>query len=123
MADESAFGPEEVRSLLALRAADIINIKLMKAGGIARVLRIADIAAEHGVPCMMGCMLESGLSVTAAAHVAAARPDTITLIDLDGPALCAFDPLDGGVRFDGAHIDFSHAPGLGIRAVHHLEWL
>jgi o-succinylbenzoate synthase len=123
MADESAFGPEEVRSLLTQRAADIINIKLMKAGGIARALRIADIAAEFGVPCMMGCMLESGISVTAAAHVAAARPDTITLIDLDGPVLCAVDPLDGGVGFDGAHIDLPHTPGLGIRAVHHLEWL
>ena len=123
MADESAFGPEEVQTLLKQRAADIVNIKLMKAGGIARALRIADIAAEHGVPCMMGCMLESGISVTAAAHVAAARPNTIRLIDLDGPALCAIDPLEGGARFDGARIDLLPTPGLGIHAVHHLEWL
>jgi o-succinylbenzoate synthase len=123
MADESAFGPEQVRWLLEQGAADIINIKLMKAGGIARALRMADIAAEYGVPCMMGCMLESGISVTAAAHVAAARPHTIRFIDLDGPALCAIDPLDGGARFDGAHIDLPQSPGLGIDAVHRLEWL
>ena len=123
MADESAFGPEEVRLLLTRRAADIINIKLMKAGGIARALRIADIAAEYGAPCMMGCMVESGISVTAAAHVAAARPDTIRFIDLDGPALCALDPLNGGARFAGAHIDLPQAPGLGIHAIDHLEWL
>ncbi|HEX7816615.1 dipeptide epimerase [Dyella sp.] len=122
MADESVFGPEDVQRLLREKAADIVNIKLMKAGGIARALRIADIAADHGVPCMMGCMLESGISVAAAAHVAAARPDTIRLIDLDGPQLCAIDPVRGGVRFHGPHIDLSRSPGLGIDHVERLQW-
>jgi o-succinylbenzoate synthase len=121
MADESVFGPRDATEIIRRRAADIVNIKLMKAGGISNALRIADIAAAHGVPCMMGCMLESSISMAAAAHVAIARPDVITRIDLDGPSLCVFDPVDGGVSFDGPRISVSDAAGLGIRGVRGLE--
>lgn len=123
MADESVFGPAEVIDLIRMRAADIVNIKLMKAGGIANALRIANIAGLHGVACMMGCMLESSISVAAAAHVAVARSSVITRVDLDGPALCKFDPVDGGVVFDEALIAIPDAPGLGIRGIRGLEQL
>lgn len=121
MADESVFTPADVTEIIRLRAADIINIKLMKAGGITNALRIADIAGAHGIPCMMGCMLESSISVTAAVHVAIARSAIITRIDLDGPSLCIFDPVEGGVRFDGPRITVSDAPGLGVRNIRGLE--
>jgi o-succinylbenzoate synthase len=123
MADESVFSPRDVTELIRLRAADIINIKLMKAGGITGALRIADIAAAHGIPCMMGCMMESSISVAAAVHVAIARADVITRIDLDGPSLCTFDPAEGNVRFDGPRITVGDAPGLGIRNLRGLEAL
>nr|WP_063572901.1 dipeptide epimerase [Luteibacter rhizovicinus] len=123
MADESVFAPSDVTEIIRLRAADIINIKLMKAGGITNALRIADIAAAHGMPCMMGCMLESSISVAAAVHVAIARSEVITRIDLDGPSLCAFDPVDGGVHFDGPHIAVGDAPGFGIRNLRGLDAL
>ncbi|MET0935147.1 MAG: dipeptide epimerase [Luteibacter sp.] len=121
MADEGVFGPRDAIEIIRRRAADIINIKLMKAGGIRNALRIADIAAIHGVECMIGCMLESSISVAAAVHVAIARADVITRVDLDGPSLCAYDPVDGGVTFDEARIAVSDAPGLGIRHVRGLE--
>jgi len=121
MADESVFGPTEVIELIRMRAADIINIKLMKTGGISNAIRIADIAAIHGVDCMIGCMLETSISVAAAAHVAVAKSNVITKIDLDGPSLCAFDPVDGGVTFNESEITVSDAPGLGIRAIRGLE--
>jgi o-succinylbenzoate synthase len=121
MADESVFTARDVTEIVRSRAADIINIKLMKAGGITNALRIADVAAAHGIPCMMGCMLESSISVAAAVHVAIARSDVITRIDLDGPSLCALDPVDGGVRFDGPHISVDGGPGLGIRNLRGLE--
>ncbi|MGJ4728568.1 dipeptide epimerase [Luteimonas sp. SDU101] len=117
MADESVFGPLEVIRLIEQRAADIINIKLMKTGGISNAIRIADIAALYGVECMIGCMIETSISVAAAVHVAIAKSDVITKIDLDGPSLCAFDPVDGGVSFNEAEISVSEAPGLGIRAI------
>ncbi|HUH56438.1 MAG TPA: dipeptide epimerase [Rhodanobacter sp.] len=121
MADESVFGPMEVIELIRLRAADIVNIKLMKAGGISKAVKIADIAAMYGVECMIGCMLESSISVAAAVHVAVAKSSAITRVDLDGPSLCRFDPVDGGVIFNGPKISIGDAPGLGIREIRGLE--
>ncbi|NID05559.1 dipeptide epimerase [Luteibacter jiangsuensis] len=121
MADESVFGPAEVMDLIRMRAADIINIKLMKTGGISNAIRIADIAGLYGVECMIGCMLESSISVAAAVHVAVAKSDVITKVDLDGPSLCAYDPVDGGVNFNESEISISEAPGLGIREIRGLE--
>src|SRR5688572_23469011 len=121
MADESVFGPMEVIELIRMRAADIINIKLMKTGGISNAIRIADIAAMHGVDCMIGCMLESPVSVAAAVHVAVAKSEAITKVDLDGPSLSQFNPVEGGVLFNESEISITDAPGLGIRSIQGLE--
>ena len=121
MADESVFGPMEVIDLIRMRAADIINIKLMKTGGISNAIRIADIASMYGVECMIGCMLEGAISVAAAVHVAVAKASVITKIDLDGPSLCAYNPVHGGVIFNESEITVQDAPGLGIRTIEGLE--
>ena len=121
MADESVFGPTEVIELIRMRAADIINIKLMKTGGLSRAIQIADIAGLYGVECMIGCMIESSISVAAAVHLAGAKSSVIIKIDLDGPSLCAFNPVDGGVIFNESEITVTDAPGLGIREVRGLE--
>ncbi len=121
MADESVFGPMEVIELIRMRAADIVNIKLMKTGGLSNAIRIADIAAIYGVDCMIGCMLEGSISVAAAVHLAVAKSHAITKIDLDGPSLCAFNPVDGGVLFNDSEISVTDAPGLGIREIRGLE--
>jgi L-alanine-DL-glutamate epimerase-like enolase superfamily enzyme len=121
MADESVFGPAQVIELIRMRAADIINIKLMKTGGLSNAIRIADIASLHGVECMIGCMLESSISVAAAAHLAVAKADAITKVDLDGPSLSQFNPVDGGVIFNESEISITDAPGLGITQVRGLE--
>ena len=117
MADESVFGPSEVIELIRLRAADIINIKLMKTGGLSGAIQIADIAAVHGMECMMGCMLESSVSVAAAAHLAAAKSQVITKIDLDGPSLCLNDPVIGDTVFNEAEITLGTRPGFGVSDV------
>ena len=121
MADESVFGPLQVIDLIERRAADIINIKLMKTGGLSNAVRIADIAALYDVQCMIGCMIETSISVAAAVHLAVAKSDVITKIDLDGPSLAQFDPVDGGVTFNESEISISDAPGLGIRSIRGLE--
>lgn len=123
MADESVFGPAEVIDLIRMRAADIINIKLMKTGGISKAIQIADICAIYQVECMIGCMIETGISVAAAAHLAVAKSHVITKVDLDGPSLCQFNPVEGGVVFDESEIRLSDAPGLGIRGIRGLESL
>ncbi len=114
MADESVFGPSEVIELIRMRAADIINIKLMKTAGLSQAIQIADIAGQHGIDCMMGCMLESAVSVAAAAHLAAAKSQVITKIDLDGPSLCASDPVLSDTVFNEAEISLGQRPGFGV---------
>ncbi len=123
MADESTFGPKQVIDLIQMRGADIINIKLMKTGGISNAIKIADIAAVYDVKCMMGCMLETSIGVSAAAHVAVAKSSSITRIDLDAPSLATVNPVNGGVTFDGAEITISDAPGLGIESISELSML
>ncbi len=113
LADESVFSPEDAIKLIQGRAADLINIKLMKTGGIYQAQKICAIAETYGVECMIGCMLESKIAVSAGAHLAAAK-GIITRADLDGPALCQIDPYEGGPIFDGPWIRMNETPGLGI---------
>ena len=116
LADESVFSPLDALEIIRRRAADLINIKLMKTGGIHQALKICDIASLYGVECMMGCMLESKLAVSAAAHLCAAR-GIVTRADLDGPSLCAEDPFTGGPDYDGPVIRMNDLPGIGITTV------
>ena len=67
LADESVFSPEDAFKILQMKAADLINIKLMKCGGIYNALKIINLAEVVGVECMIGCMLEAKVSVNAAA--------------------------------------------------------
>jgi o-succinylbenzoate synthase len=122
-ADESSFGPREVIDLIQMRGADIINIKLMKTGGISNAIKIADIAALYDIDCMMGCMLETAIGVSAAAHVAVAKANSITRVDLDAPSLATVNPVVGGVSFNGSEIRISDAPGLGIDTISELSML
>lgn len=123
MADESTFGPKEAIDLIQMRGADIINIKLMKTGGIYNAVKIADIAEVYDVKCMMGCMLESSIGVSAAAHVAVAKSNIITRVDLDAPSLTTVNRVKGGVTFDGPDISIPDAPGLGIEGIDDLTML
>ena len=122
LVDESVFTRADAVRVLEAGAADMINIKLDKAGGITEALAIADVCADNGVKCMMGCMLEGAVSVGAAAHVAAARPETITLVDLDAPMLCAEHPVVGGVHFGIPEIAIPNRPGLGIERIEGVQW-
>lgn len=116
LADESVFSPEDAIRLIRERGADLINIKLMKTGGIYEALKICAMGESFGVECMIGCMLESKIAVSAAAHLAAGK-GIITRADLDGPSLCKEDPYIGGPTFDGPRIIMNDEPGMGIREV------
>lgn len=113
LADESVFSPHDTVKILQERAADLINIKLMKSGGIYNALKICGIAEVYGVECMIGCMLESKISVSAAAHLGAAKK-IITMIDLDGPALCKVEPISGGPVFNNSIIKMPSQSGIGF---------
>ena len=86
-----------------------INIKLAKSGGIREAVRMAHAARALGLGVMLGCMLESGLGIAAAAQVASLCDH----VDLDGNVLLAEDPWPGVELTDGVQLP-SEAPGLGV---------
>lgn len=116
LADESLYSPADAATILRMGAADLLNIKLMKCGGLYNALKICTMAEVYGVECMIGCMLEAKISVNAAVHLACAKK-VITKVDLDGPVLCSEDPILGGAVFNEKDITVSDAPGLGILGV------
>lgn len=116
MADESMFTAQDARELLEMQAADLLNIKLMKCGGIYKALQIVEIAEEYGVECMLGSMVESKISLTAAAHLAAAKK-SITRVDLDAAILLKEDPVIGGFHKNIPWFSLDDSPGLGITDV------
>lgn len=113
MADESVFSPLQAFEVLKIRAADLINIKLMKAGGIYKAQIINHMAEECGVECMVGSMIESKLGVSAAAHLAASKKN-ITRFDFDAPLMLIRDSIQGGVSYEGRFMTLPDKPGLGI---------
>ena len=114
LADARVFSPADALRIMQTGAADFVNIKLMKCGGITNALRIASAAEVYGVECMIGCMLEAKISVNAAVELACAKK-IITKVDLDGPVLCSEDHILGGAVFDEKNITVSDAPGMGIQ--------
>lgn len=117
LADESVFSAKQAIALLEMDACDLINIKLAKCGGISHALKIADIAELYHVKCMIGCMLEGAISVGAAVHVASARSNVITMLDLDGASLLRTNPVIGGVHFNESDITLTQSHGLGIEKI------
>ncbi|QFT89805.1 L-Ala-D/L-Glu epimerase [Bacillus sp. THAF10] len=113
MADESVFTAQQALQVLKTRSADLINIKLMKAGGIFQAEKINQIAEAFGVECMVGSMIETRLGITAAAHFAASKTN-VTRFDFDAPLMLAEDIVAGGIIYNGRKITFPQSAGLGI---------
>jgi len=112
MADEACFLPADALKLIRAEACDYFNIKLMKAGGIANSVRIAHLADAANMRCMVGCMLESNIALTAAAHVVASQANII-FADLDGNAEHTVNPVIGGMTVKAGIVTMPETPGLG----------
>ena len=87
LADEAAFSLEDVKKIVQTKSADMINIKLMKCGGITKAVEILEYARENDVKCMIGSMLEGPVSINAAYALTQAYIDVIEYVDLDSPLL------------------------------------
>lgn len=112
MADESLFFPTDAIRLLRADACDFFNIKLMKAGGMSNALRISMIGEAANIRCMLGCMNETRLALTAAGHVHGAQKNII-FADLDGHFGHVVDPIIGGFTVKDGIITLPETPGLG----------
>lgn len=114
LADESIFSVKDAKKLLEMQAIDYVNIKLAKTAGITQALALADLSHDFGVKCMIGCMLEGPISVAAGVHVASAKADIITMLDLDAVSLLASHPVKTAIAFDESIIRLSNDVGLGV---------
>ena len=106
-ADEAAIDADAVPGLVG--AYDGVNIKLDKCGGITPALRMIRAARDAGLRTMLGCMVSSSVSVTAAAHLS----PLVDYADLDGNLLIAHDPYHG-VTVRGGRLVLPRGPGLGL---------
>ncbi len=116
MADESVFSYMDAARVIDDKSFDYINIKVCKAGGIHKALKIHDTCSKRGIPNMLGGMLESRVALSANVHLALACPN-IQFYDLDTCLLGhKADPVTDGVQFDGMKLKLPDLPGIGADA-------
>jgi L-alanine-DL-glutamate epimerase-like enolase superfamily enzyme len=113
MADESLLDLFDTFKVARGRLADVVNVKLMKCGGILSALQAIAVGHSADIAVMMGCMDESELGIAAGLAVALARPG-VTAADLDGHIDLEGDPAQGLLRLRNGVLEPSPAPGLGI---------
>jgi L-alanine-DL-glutamate epimerase-like enolase superfamily enzyme len=107
IADESCLTAADIPRLVG--KVDGINIKLAKCGSLREALRMIAIARAHHLMVMVGCMIETSIAITAAAHFT----PLVDIVDLDGAALLSNDPF-AGASIDGGQVRLPSGPGLGL---------
>lgn len=115
MLDESIHSPYDAKRAITLQCADYYNIKLMKCGGLYHGVQIADIAQDASVGCMVGCMQENKISLTAGISLVAAKK---AIVEADCDSFMFFpgddDGIPGGFTRQGGVFTLTEKPGLGI---------
>lgn len=106
-ADESVLVSPDVPAMAGL--VDGVNVKLMKSGGIREALRLIHTARAHGMGVMIGCMIETSVAITAAAHLS----PLADFADLDGNLLISNDPFSGAAVRQGRLV-LPEDPGIGV---------
>ncbi|HEY7124835.1 MAG TPA: enolase C-terminal domain-like protein, partial [Ktedonobacterales bacterium] len=106
-ADESCVTVEDIPRVAG--CVDGINIKLMKTGGLRHALKMIHVARAHHLKIMLGCMIESSIAITAAAHLS----PLVDYADLDGNLLIDDNPYQG-VRVEAGKLILPTGPGLGV---------
>ncbi len=113
LADESVFGIRDLVEVIRRRAADLVNVKLAKCGGLGPAVALLALAEEHGLGTLVGSMMETEVGVGAAASLVAAR-GTSAVSDLDAAWWLASSPVSAGVSYVDSQVVLPDAPGLGV---------
>lgn len=106
LADEAVFTLEDVKKVVQNGCADMINIKLMKCGGLSKAVEILEYARKANVQCMLGSMLEGPYSINAAIYLAFAYRDVVQYVDLDSPLLYKELPEELDFTYEANQIRF-----------------
>jgi L-alanine-DL-glutamate epimerase-like enolase superfamily enzyme len=119
LADEAVWTTRDLTEVIRRHAADMVNIKLAKTGGLWEALRMAELARHNGVAVIIGCMMESHVGISAAASLACALEATgaatrSTAHDLDAGLWMSRSPVKGGAAYERDAVHLPDAPGLGI---------
>jgi o-succinylbenzoate synthase len=116
MADESVYGVRDLVEVIRRRAADLVNVKLAKCGGLSAGRTLLELARAQGMGAIVGSMMETHIGVAAAASLAAAS-GTPMVCDLDAAWWAGRSPVVGGMTYDGPVVVLPDAPGLGIEGL------
>jgi L-alanine-DL-glutamate epimerase-like enolase superfamily enzyme len=115
LADEAVWDTRDLLEVLRCSAADDVNIKLAKTGGLSEALTMVDIARGAGLGVVVGCMMESHVAVAASAALATTLDlATSGAQDLDSGLWLSASPVTGGLTYRGRVLEAMTAPGLGI---------
>jgi L-alanine-DL-glutamate epimerase-like enolase superfamily enzyme len=113
MVDEGVHGPRDMQRVVALRAADLVNIKLMKTGGLVNAMKLNAIAETAGIAAQVGTMVESSIASAAGLHLATALANVRT-VEMGGPNMLREDIGDLRDCYAPGRIVLGDRPGLGI---------
>jgi len=116
LADEAVFSVRDLVEVIRKGAADLVNVKLAKCGGLGPARTLLALAEEHGLGTIVGSMMETSVGIGAAASLAAAY-GTTAVGDLDAAWWLADSPVLGGMVYRGDRIDLADAPGLGVEGI------
>ena len=116
LADEAVWTLRDLTALVQRRAADLVNVKLAKTGGITEAVRLIQAATANEIGVLVGCMMESHVGIAAAAGVAGtlAAADGGRAQDLDAGLWLSSSPVLGGVQYRGDAVVSAQGAGLGI---------
>ena len=113
--DESMYTDHDARLCIGLGAAEVVNIKVAKCGGLYRSQKIAAVCKAAGVPCFLGGCLETGVGTAAALHFYAATPNLVSAAEIHGSPFYVDDVVEEPFSLSAGALAVPTSPGLGVK--------
>jgi muconate cycloisomerase len=112
--DESVYTVHDAQRCIAMGAADVVNIKVPKCGGIFRCRQIAELCRASGIPCFLGGCLETTPGTAAAMHFYAATPGVVSAAEIFGSPFYVDDVVQRAIEATDGMAELPHSPGIGV---------